>query len=147
MQISTGRVCKVLHDAVGHVNGFSLDSGLDVRFPPDRAASVFAVVTPGFHVEIHARMRKGLVGEAYADARFVTNLDSRRYVDLHASATPPGPEVSTVIYAAPRKETPLAPAFETMREIQPLATANEVADEIEQAYDGFHRTTVGPASS
>lgn len=142
MQIITGRICKLLHDSVGEVNGFSLDTGLDVRFPPERAARVLTVVTAGSRVEIHARMRVGRVGDDCADVKFVTNLDSGQSVDLSPPPTSHSPEVSTYIYAPPRKETPLAPALETGCEFQPLATASDVAHRIEQAHERLHRIQV-----
>ncbi len=137
MQVITGRICELLHDSAGEVNGFSLDIAVAIRFPSDQATGVLAVVTVGSRVEIRARMRGGLTGEAYADARFITNLDTGQSADLPAPPTPHSPEVST--YAPPRSETPLAPAFETAFALRSLATSSDVADEIERAHDGLHR--------
>jgi hypothetical protein len=139
MQIITGRICKLLHDSAGAVNGLSLDTGLEVRFPPDRAARVLAVVTAGSRVEIYARMREGLGADTWADATLVTNLDSRQYIDLSIAPTPHSPEVSSYVYAPSRKLTPLVPALETGLQLQPIATASDVAHEIEQARERLHR--------
>lgn len=138
MQIVTGRPSKLLHDSAGAINGFSLDTGLEVRFPPDQAPRVLAVVTAGSRVEIHARMRGGPVGDDCADAVFVTNLDSRQSIDISVPPTPHSPEVS-YIHAPQRKEAPLDPALETGCELQPIATASAVAHQIEQAHERLHR--------
>lgn len=139
MQIITGRVCKLLQNSAGDVQGFSLDISLDIHFPSDQATRVLAIVTVGSHVQVHASVRENLASEARADAMFVTNLDSRQSVDLSTPPTPHSPEVSTYIYAPPRKETPLAPALETGCEAQPIATASDVAHQIEQAHERLHR--------
>jgi hypothetical protein len=139
MQVITGRICKFLHDSVGGVNGFSLDITVDICFPSDQAARVLAVVRAGSRVEIHARMRGGLTGGACAEARFITNVDSGQSVDLPDPPTPHSPEVSTYVYASPREETPLAPAFETVLALQSSATSSDVAGEIERAHSGLHR--------
>jgi hypothetical protein len=139
MQIITGRICKLLQGSAGEVNGFSLDIAVDICFPPDQATRVLAAVTVGSRVEIHARMRGNLTGEACADARFITNLDSGESVNLPVPPTPHSPEVSTYVYASPREATPLAPAFEPVLGLQSLATSGDVAGEIERAHSGLHR--------
>jgi len=37
MQIITGRICRLLHNSADEVNGFALESGVDVHFPPSGA--------------------------------------------------------------------------------------------------------------
>jgi hypothetical protein len=139
MQIIRGRICKLLRGSVGEVDGFSLDIAVDICFSSDQATRVLAVVSVGSRVEIRARMRGDLTGEACADARSITNLDSGQSVDLPVPPTPHSPEVSTYVYGSPRKDTPLAPAFETALGLQSLATSSDVAGEIDRAHSGLHR--------
>jgi hypothetical protein len=148
MQIITGRICRLLHNPAHEINGFALDSGVDVHFPPAGANHVLAIATAGSLVEVHARLRATPVREVRMDAILVTNLDSKRSASLYARTTSHGPEVSTGVAPPPHTTAPLAPSLQNLSEPlysehaapQPLATQNNVADEIEQAYEVLHRT-------
>ena len=148
MQIITGRICRLLHNSADEVNGFALDSGVDVHFPPDGANHVLAIATAGSLVEVHARQRGNLAGDVRMDAIFISNLDSKRSSSLYPPTTPCRLEVSTGVAPPPHTTVPLAPTLQNLSEPlysehaapQPLATRNNVADEMEQAYDVMHRT-------
>jgi len=138
MQAVTGTIRRLLRDSAGEVNGFALDTGLNIRFPSDQAASMLAIVTVGSSVKVHASVRGNPIGTA--SLATVTNLDSGQSADFLAFSPAHKPEVSTDANAPPRTEASLAPAPRVVCDPQPLATARNVADEIEQAYDRLHRT-------
>jgi len=149
MQIITGRICRLLHNSAYEVNGFALESGVDVHFPSGGANHVLAIATAGSLVEVHTRLSNSRAGEIRMDAIFVANLDSKRSTRLHPhTLLPPSPEVSAECPAPPNLAEPLTPPskypagplFSEHPELQSFAIHNGAADEIEQAYDRLHRT-------
>jgi hypothetical protein len=145
MRIIAGRICGLLNNRAGEINGIILDGGESVRFPPERASGVLLIATLGSQVEVQALVQNGLTANNQFLGIAITNLASKQSAKL-AVAPSNKPEVSAEIYPPPGTVTPLAP---TLQELcarssqdagQPAATRRDVADEMEQAYDGLHRT-------
>jgi hypothetical protein len=147
MQVFTGRIRGLLHNSADEVSGFALDSGVDIHFPPNGANRVLAGATAGALVRIHVSMRGNPGIDVVMKAISTTDLDSRRSASLQAPTPPNGPEQSTGVTPSPNATTPLAPSLQTASEpsyseggaAQALATRNNVADEMGQAYDLLHR--------
>lgn len=78
-------------------------------------------------------------GGANAGAGSFVTLDPTRDIDLHAPPTPNSPEVS-LNGAPPHTKAPLAPSSESICGPPYLATADDVAREIDRAWGGLHRT-------
>ena len=149
MRIVTGRICRLLHNSSDKVNGFVLDSGVGVHFPPDCARSVLAIATVNSRVEVSGRIRSWHPQEAHVDADRIANLDSRKSASLYSSAPPQSPEVSAECPAPPNSAEPLAPLsdhsgprFSEHAGLRLDAIRKGVTDEIEHAYDRLHRTQV-----
>ena len=146
MRTITGKICGLLSNSAGEINGIVLDGGQSVEFPPERASQVFSVATLGSRVEVRALKQDGPILRAQFTGVLVTDLASKQSVSLSASSSRQPPEAPAGIYPPPGTATPLAPAFQraaassTRESWQHLATRNEVANEMEQAYDGLHRT-------
>ena len=148
MPTIVGRISRLLHNAAGEVHGFSLDTGLDVRFPVDRSSQVLAVATVGARVQIQARMPIGPGVRHHSDLTFLKNLDSMESVDVPSFPTPDSPEVPAGNCAPPRWAAPLVPSFRASA--GPLDSAHatgasvgnyrKTIEEIEGAYDQLHRT-------
>lgn len=131
MQIINGKICKFLEDSTGQVNGFLLDTGLDVRFPASRWKQVQAIARVGSVVVVHARISGNTVEEAQALARAVINMDSKQAVDLYVPLRREEEEGADAS-AVDGVERPGRPAEHP--------AGNEVASEIDAAYMNLHRT-------
>ena len=82
MEIVYGRIREVLPANDGEISGFVIDGGLEVHFPKDRAKQVAALVPLGSRLEICGNPYRGPSGDPHIEAKFITNLDSKRSVNL-----------------------------------------------------------------
>lgn len=149
MRIVTGRISRLLHDPLGELTGFVLDSGVGIRFPSDRARRVLEIAAVDSRIEVSGRIGSWHGQDAYIDADSIANLDSRKTAGLYPPSARPSPEVSADCPAPPNSAEPLAPTsdnpgtlFSEQGGLESVTIHNGVTDGIEQAYDRLHRTQV-----
>ncbi len=61
MRTITGKICGLLSNSAGEINGIVLDGGQSVEFPPQRASQVFSIATLGSRVEVRALIQDGAI--------------------------------------------------------------------------------------
>lgn len=120
MEIVYGRIREVLPANDGEISGFVIDGGLEVHFPKDRAKQVAALVPLGSRLEICGNPYRGPSGDPHIEAKFITNLDSKRSVNLQ-DFPPNEPEMSSLCAPTSAEAASLAPP------------QNEVQDETEKS--------------
>jgi hypothetical protein len=109
MEIVYGTIREVLAASDGEISGFVIDGGLEVQFPKDRARQVAALVPLGSRLEICGNPYRGPSGDPRIDAKFITNLDSKRSVNLQNSPPPNEPEMSSLCTPTSAEAASLAP--------------------------------------
>ena len=145
MRIITGRICGLLNNRAGEIDGIVLDGGGSVRFPPERASRVLSIATLGSPVEVQALVPNGLTAANQFIGIVITNLTSKQCAELTVAPSNK-PEVSADVYPPPGTAAPLAPTLQNFPAMSShvvpstTATRRDVAEEMEQAYDGLHRT-------
>ncbi len=109
MEIVYGRIREALPASNGEISGFVIDGGLEVHFPKDRAKQVAALVSLGSRLEICGNPYRGPSGDPHIEAKFITNLDSKRSVNLQDSPPWHEPEMSSLCAPTLAEATSLAP--------------------------------------
>lgn len=109
MGIVYGRIREALPANDGEMSAFVIDGGLEVHFPRDRARQVVALVPLGSRLEICGNPYRGPSGDPHIDAKFITNLDSKRSVNLEGSPPPKEPEMSSLCSSPSTEAASLAP--------------------------------------
>jgi hypothetical protein len=108
METVYGRIRQVLPASDGEISGFVIDGGLEVHFPKDRAKQVAALVPVGSRLEICGNPYRGPSGDPHIEAKFITNIDSKRSVNLQDSP-PNEPEMSSLCAPTLAEAASLAP--------------------------------------
>lgn len=94
-------------------------------------------------------LRGSLAGDVHMDAIFMTNFDTKRSTRFDAPSPPRSPEVPPGLAPSPKTAAPLDPSLKSYHSEplhsghaapHPLAISNIAADDMDQAYDGLHRT-------
>jgi hypothetical protein len=147
MRTITGKICGLLSNSAGEINGIVLDNGQNIEFPPELASRVLSIATLGSRVEVRTLLPESPIIRLQFTGVLITEMASKQSVSLSAfTSSYQPPEASAEIYPPPGTATPLAPAFpravasSTPESWHDLATRNEVANEMEHAYEGLHRT-------
>jgi hypothetical protein len=109
MEIVYGRIREVLPASDGEISGFVIDGGLEVHFPKGSARQVAALVPLGSRLEICGDPYRGVSGDPHINAKFITNLDSKRSVNLQNSPPPKEPEMSSLCAPTFAEAASLAP--------------------------------------
>lgn len=109
MEIVYGRIREALPASDGELSGFVIDGGLEVHFPKDRAKQVAALLPLGSRLEICGNPYRGPSGEPHIEAKFITNLDSKRSINLQNSRPPNEPEMSSLCAPTTAEAASLAP--------------------------------------
>jgi hypothetical protein len=84
MQSIYGKVSGFLRDALGRVNGFTLEEGREVRSSATQLDLVAAIVTPGSRIEIRGDLRFSTHQQSVLSSVRITNLDSKQSTSLPA---------------------------------------------------------------
>ena len=138
MEIVYGRIREVLPANDGEVSGFVIDGGLEVHFPKDRAKQVAALVPLGSRLEICGNPYRGPSGDPHIEAKFITNLDSKRSVNLQ-DFPPNEPEMSSLCaptsaeaasLALPRMRYKTKPRNPCERGLRPACQPKEAGEPI-----------------
>lgn len=93
MQIIRGRVESFLDSCPGQINGFVLDSGIEVRFSSAESSRVSSLIEIGSPVEIRGWTRPAPAGEMEFEAASIKNSDSNQIVHVEHLPLPHDPEV------------------------------------------------------
>lgn len=84
MQSIQGKFSGFLRDALGRINGFSLEGGREVRASATQLDQIAAIVTPGSRIEITGDLRFSTYEQSILSAVRITNLDSNQTTSLPA---------------------------------------------------------------
>ena len=109
MEIVYGRIREVLPASDGEISGFVIDGGLEVHIPKSSAKQVANLVPVGSRLEICGNPYRGPSGDPRIEAKFITNLDSKRSVNLQNSPPPNEPEMPSLCAPTPAETASLAP--------------------------------------
>jgi hypothetical protein len=109
MQRIQGQVQRFLLESAGEINGFTLDHGIEVRFPSDQASRVSPIIQVGSNVEIQGWKRLGSAGRMQLDAFAIINSDSNHMVFIKQLPSPHNPEVPPSSIPTTKQAAPLAP--------------------------------------
>ncbi len=109
MEIVYGRIREVLPASDGEISGFVIDGGLEVHIPKGGAKQVASLVPVGSRLEICGNPYRGPSGDPRIEAKFITNLDSKRSVNLQNSPPPNEPEMSSLCAPTSAETASLAP--------------------------------------
>ncbi len=78
----TGRASTWTYNHHGHVDGFMLDTGSNVRFPPHLADQVMDIVQIGDEVHVHGIQHTPPDGDTHIDALYIEAPDQAIEIDV-----------------------------------------------------------------
>jgi hypothetical protein len=107
MQFIQGKVSELLRDALGRINGFALEGGIEVRSSKTQLDQIVAIVTPGSRIEIRGDLRFSTYRQSILSAVRITNLDSNQTTSLPAPVCLGKPGM--LLHATPTTTASLAP--------------------------------------
>jgi hypothetical protein len=107
MQSIQGKISELLRDALGRINGFSLEGGREVRSSAIQLDQIAAIVTPGSRIEIRGDLRFSTYQQSILSAVRITNLDSNQTTSLPAPVCLGKPGM--LLRATPTTTASLAP--------------------------------------
>ena len=92
----TGTITRFSVAPLGEMNGFKLDNGTTVHFPPHTGSKLVALLKKGEKVSVSGMVRAGVKGQPEIEASQIRNLGSGKSVNVAAIAPPEvmGPEGS-----------------------------------------------------
>lgn len=88
-QTVRGEVSAYTYEPTGAADGFVLDSGETVHFPPSAATAVSSIASQGGVVEVTGFPRRTSRGEAVLEAAIVSNPRTQQSVNVGALAPHP----------------------------------------------------------
>jgi hypothetical protein len=101
------KISELLRDALGRINGFALEGGMEVRSSVTQLDQVVAIVTPGSRIEIRGELRFSTYRQSILSAVRITNLDSNQTTSLPAPVCLSKPGM--LLHATPTTTASLAP--------------------------------------
>jgi hypothetical protein len=145
MEIIHGTVREILPTTDGAMCGFVLDGGMEIHFTADRAREVAGLVALRSRLEICGTPYMGRSGDPHLDAQFITNLHSRRFINLRDSLPQQSPEVPFMCSPTEAEAAPLAPP-ERERILRDRENPLGPRDLVRGVSEGVWQNTVPPAS-
>jgi hypothetical protein len=107
MESIQGKISELLRDPLGHINGFALEGGREVRSSSAQMDQITAMVTPGSRIEIRGDLRFSTYQQSILSAVRITNLDSNQTASLPAPVCLGKPGM--LLHATPTTTASLAP--------------------------------------
>jgi hypothetical protein len=84
MQSIQGKISELLRDALGRINGFALEGGMEVRSSATQLDQIVAIVTRGSRIEIRGELRFSTYRQSILSGVRIINLDSNQTTSLPA---------------------------------------------------------------
>src|SRR5439155_435302 len=90
---AAGAVRSFTYAPLGEVDGFVLDNGTIVHYPPHLGPQVGAMIALGNQVRVSGWMTTGPMGDPRLEAQTITNITTNTALNV-AAVLPPGPGIA-----------------------------------------------------